>query len=668
VDWNRYLFNRLLIAIPDFALDNDFISFGRRTGIISEQEAMAYVAAAKRVRKIGKGISIGKSLRGKSLLQALMVLEPELISVTTIDFLRRSGLISVEEGHGLRAALKAYRILMPEVISDATLFSRLSALLGAVSSNEVVSLIRNLDDARIAELRSILLGSRSRLTSEDAATIRAMLEASIERAQKMRSAISLARRGSYTFSDILRITNIWNAITVGAEFLLSEETLKNAIRAGLIPREQYVLISALERLGLSAWKRGTKAFEYESWAARALLLSEGVLSTEMIDALRVAGIISPDLARHLYLAATAIRSITRGQMAKYMSPRRIRPRVGMTAIQSFARATNDTDRALLKLLAEASRDAEKEIARLLERPGIGARARRAQQALIRNALNRQMKELWEHVGYLTIFGERSAARSAIESMDFLQGHLLGRSDAIRRSILQQARAGIDSVASRSENMLDLSRSVYKNMGLTRGRVAREVQKAMLRGLGAGDIAKFVGEFINPNVRGGASYAAMRLARTEINNAFHWTSIRYTRDMPWVRGYQWHLSGSHPTVDVCNDMATRDHDNLGRGVYKKANVPGKPHPQCLCYITTVTDTAGVFEKGMRSGKYDQYLKQMERTGPIPDAYTNDLTSAISDLAVQGAKIGGRVLAARLLGAMAQEAAVAARVSVPETAGV
>ncbi len=669
MNWDSYLFNRLLLAIPIFQLDPDFISFGRRTGILSEQEAIAYVAMAKKMKAAGHAVHVGKALRGKNLLQALLILEPEILSVTTIDFLRRANLITVTEGHAFRAALQARKLIVPAIVSDATLAARFSALLGATASNEMINLIRNLDDMRIAEIRNALLGTGVRLESEDAAYVRSLLIASIRRAQSMRSALSIARAGAATWKDLARINSVWDAATIVGEFLLSDRLLKDAIRVGIIPPERYIIIRALSDLGLGAWKRGVTAFSHESWAARALMLSEGILSTEMIRVLQLSGVISPDLARLLFPAAEAIRGITRAAASQYMASRKFRPVHGESAIKTFARSTNATDKAILKLLAEASRDAERDITRLMNKKGFGAKTRIAQQRLIRDSINKSMRALWEQVGYLTIFGEREAARAAAESITFMQGNLFKKtSKDIERMLIAQSRAGIDSLVSRSENTLPLSRLVYKNMGLTRGRVEREIQKMLIRGLGSRDLARVAAQFINPSVRGGVSYAAMRLARTEINNAFHFTQIRYTREMPWVRGYKWNLSGSHPALDICNEMATRDHDNLGRGVYKKANVPGKPHPQCLCFLTTVTDSAGVFEKGMRTGKYDRYLQSTDKDGAYKDAYHRDLRSALSTAAVSAAKIGGKVIVAKGLVGATNAISAEARTSLPVPAGV
>jgi hypothetical protein len=77
-------------------------------------------------------------------------------------------------------------------------------------------------------------------------------------------------------------------------------------------------------------------------------------------------------------------------------------------------------------------------------------------------------------------------------------------------------------------------------------------------------------------------------------------------MPWVKGYKWYRSRSHAHSDVCDEYANEDHDGLGEGVFKKANVPDKPHPQCLCYIVAVSMDDKDWLKAYNAGRFNQYL--------------------------------------------------------------
>ena len=601
MDWDRFIVSRLFFAVPELWRDISLVELLVKQGMLNPDE----VAFARSIARTAPKILTPK---GNSLLERLLNVAPELLSVRTVDLLRRFELISVQQGHALRIALRAGGALVPSgPESAATITGRLLLSGSSILSPELAQLIRDIDQEYIDRWARALRGGKSRLSKEDAEFIRFMVAESVHRASVMRDVSILGRDLGWIMRDARTVDNIWDAFTLVGESFLDRDMLKRAARLGIISQNRYDLINGLLQLGVNVWRKGVLTFRQESFIARAMLVSEGVLSYEMINALRAAGLISDDLARLLNPAASAIRSITRGVLSQYMKSTRVRALPGETAIQAYARVTNATDKALLRLLAEAADDARKEAERLALTRKFGAMTKSAQQRLVQRALQLQMRSLWENVGYMTIFGEKEAARAAISAMDHLQSKIYGKAGAdLQRALRLQAESGIDSFVSRKSSMERLSFRVYKNMQLASGTIDRMISKALLRGLNARDFARILASTIQPNVTGGVSYAAMRLARTEINNAFHETSIRYTLDMPWVRGYKWNRSRSHPHLDVCDSMANTDHSGLGRGVYSKGSVPGKPHPQCLCYITTVTASAGQFEAQLRRGSYDAYL--------------------------------------------------------------
>lgn len=664
MDWDKLLFNRFLIAIPELNLSGDFVEFGLKAGIIGDEEAKQYRALQRRARKANKYFD---GLSERSLLQRVMFLMPEILSVQTVNFLRRAGLINVTTANVLRGSLSAAGLMRPVFSRDATLLARIEAVYGAATSNHWINLIRDLDDRKIIGLREALRGADGRLGAVHARKIRAEMEDSIKRAQRYRSAFSAADLLIDTAKAAAVQRTVWGAITVSLEGVFSDKMLKNALRAKVIPGSTYDLIVQLDALGirtgrygklvrlseadrkffrrqgmgtpnrmvtpdtfellsatnkaaLSVWRRGVHAFEYESWAARSLLLSEGILSPEMINFLTKAGLLDRRLAAVIQPIATLARNAGRRALENYMTARRFRvlnmdsKSAGMTPIQIFAQQTKRTDAEILKILQAASRDAQKAAEAAAKSAKLGAKVTAAQQRMIVDSVNGKMRDLWERVGHLTIFGEKEAARAALDATDFLTKNLYANTSPEQiRSLQAQARAGVDAFISREENILPLSKRVYGNMNLARGKVQLEIQKALIRGLSAEDLAKNVAGLINPNTPGGVSYAAKRLARTEINNAFHQSQIRYTREMPWVEGYKWNLSKSHPkgTGCVCADMASRNHDGIGRGVYKKNNVPGKPHPQCLCFLTNVIKDNADFERQLRRGSYDAYLNASQK---------------------------------------------------------
>ena len=614
-DWNKYILNRLFIAVPELQIDKAFLTLLHRSGLASEAD----MAIAESVRqKSKKYAKIASAMRGKSLIQRIMTVAPEIMSVTTIDFLRKFDLVDATLGNALRVGLKAGKAILPGSISQGVEMERWAAGGKALMSFDTINLLRNLDEARIRELAKNLPD-----TEENRAALKEALRLSILRGQRARSLLSAGRLSAETLAAIDKAHNIWGILTLVAEGVLSDRLLRDAIRAGVISQERYELISALSKLGLNVWKKLAKGLaDHDAVHARMLLMSEGLLSPEMIKALIAAGIIPPEMGAILYPSATAIRAITRSKLQQYMKGIRIHVVPGEAPIKTYARITGATDREILKLLAQAAKEARKEAERLAAKEGFGNLTRAAQQRLIQAEMNKQMRNLWEGIGHLAIFGEKEASRAAAAGEDFLQNNLwarVGKEGAdFRRIIQRETEAGIDAYISRQENLLKLSKLVYGNKNVADGLVARRINLGLLRGLSAKELAADIQGLISPGVKGGVSYNAMRLARTEINNAFHNSAIRSTRDMPWVTGYRWNLSGSHPHIDVCNDYAQGNHDGIGRGVYKKANVPQKPHPNCFCYITSVTADAGTFERQFANGSYANYLKETQKAGAFPES--------------------------------------------------
>jgi hypothetical protein len=106
-----------------------------------------------------------------------------------------------------------------------------------------------------------------------------------------------------------------------------------------------------------------------------------------------------------------------------------------------------------------------------------------------------------------------------------------------------------------------------------------------------------------------SYAAMRLGRTELNNAFHTTTRNHWAATPFVPYMKWSLSGSHPRPDICNGYAEDTHVRNGEaGVFDANEVPDKPHPQCLCYVSPVTMDDDEFVQQFHAGRFDSWVDQ------------------------------------------------------------
>ena len=197
-----------------------------------------------------------------------------------------------------------------------------------------------------------------------------------------------------------------------------------------------------------------------------------------------------------------------------------------------------------------------------------------------------------------------AARLAMDhsyDLDALTGMpvaaILGYAEGMDRDAIKAAQ----TIVTRHSFGFQLSERVYMNDVATVNRVGRIIDESLAMGRSAKEIAAEVRGFISPDTPGGVSYAAMRLARTEINNAYHDTVKEKMKKRPWVEGIDWNLSGSHPCHDICDEYAEKS-------PWDKAEVPSKPHPQCLCYITAALPSNEKFIDNLFEGKYNGWLKE------------------------------------------------------------
>jgi hypothetical protein len=195
-----------------------------------------------------------------------------------------------------------------------------------------------------------------------------------------------------------------------------------------------------------------------------------------------------------------------------------------------------------------------------------------------------------------------------------------------------AENGILALMAKEKNAIPLSGRVYRARSWTNDQLQNTIRIGILLQKSVRQIAKDVRGFIRPETPGGMSYAASRLARTEINNAFHAQQIASREDEPWTEAMHWNLSGSHRVPDDCNSYAEREHfRGGGPGNFQIGRVPGKPHPNCLCYLTTVTISEDEFVNSFFSGKYDEYIdKKLEVLPDHPSAESGTAKSLRSSV--------------------------------------
>lgn len=275
--------------------------------------------------------------------------------------------------------------------------------------------------------------------------------------------------------------------------------------------------------------------------------------------------------------------------------------------KEFMRSMARYQKDILPAVEDAARESSRIIESSLGGQGIGAQVRRALYALQRASLLRVANDLWSGQVDPSIMEHMDQAiKAAGTSQEMIMSVLvkgLGKGRAALASSLSEASANaFANIESRYINSINLSPRVFRNTALMAGKIDEIVNNGILLEQSAAEIAASVEGYINPSVMGGTKYAAMRLGRTELNNAFHTTSVQAYQQSPWVDGVLWELSGSHPADDECDEFATEDDFGLGEGVWPSDAVPDKPHPQCFCFTTAVTPSPTQFARNLLAGQY------------------------------------------------------------------
>lgn len=266
------------------------------------------------------------------------------------------------------------------------------------------------------------------------------------------------------------------------------------------------------------------------------------------------------------------------------------------------------DRATIKLLQESYRHVNEILKTLPDTPdaAFGNLIYRAQLERTRKALLDEQSKLFDRLGDTVgarrvRSASRAAKLSAASNAAYLR--LVGEGPLGQKlydSATITAQRTVDTILARTQlSKVPLAERIYKTAAWMDGRLDRLITQTMATGLNAKRFAKVARDWFSPSTPGGTRYAAMRLARSEINNAFHATTLDYASSKPWVGEMEWHLSHSHPKLDECNPIAAAS-------PYPVAEVPRKPHPQCMCYITEKAVDEDEWIDRFIAGEFDEYL--------------------------------------------------------------
>ncbi len=262
-------------------------------------------------------------------------------------------------------------------------------------------------------------------------------------------------------------------------------------------------------------------------------------------------------------------------------------------------------------------DSADEIAKKLEKLGTsGNPLTRMQLEAQRSAIHAVLAKDFKDIGESIASGKVDAAMAASKVVSSYEDTLLKAvmdPKAMKRLAAAEAQRTVNNLEASLKRVQGtsynpLSKQVYKTQKLATGWVDGIIDKALVSGWSARQLADAVLPSISPRVPGGVSYAANRLARTEINNAYHAASWdRYNRSAI-VDEVEWLLSSSHPEDDICNDYAAES-------TFKKNAVPAKPHPNCYCYIVPRLPTEEEFLDRLFAGEYGDEPWSEEARGGI-----------------------------------------------------
>lgn len=263
------------------------------------------------------------------------------------------------------------------------------------------------------------------------------------------------------------------------------------------------------------------------------------------------------------------------------------------------------------ILADGADEAERLIPKLIDKHTTGGTVKAAQLALVLREVKAMQSALWGDLGHETQSGVEAATLTAASHAQNVLLRVFDKHGVNTAPFVawwqEQARQGIAAVLAKSANGIPLSRAVYRAQALSQGLVDRTLKRGLLLGQNAKTIAQSVKQLINPNVKGGVSYAAHRLARTEINNAYKTSQEQRYAGEPWTLGMRWNLSKSHPGPDICNVNATTDAYDLGPGVSPVGKRPTS-HPNCLCYLTPEQLDEDAWIDNFLAGDYNAYLDE------------------------------------------------------------
>lgn len=281
-------------------------------------------------------------------------------------------------------------------------------------------------------------------------------------------------------------------------------------------------------------------------------------------------------------------------------------------LNKYLRVQGQTDIRIRTILIEAAESANDQVSALQNNSTFSAGVRTAQLRLTMSTIKDILNDLFNGITPVIRDGQKKEAEVAVQALSETDRQYLEDAfqntrdvrDFIDSQKLQAKIQVINALNRVTKSDRPLSQRVYRTKALAQKWVQRDVTIEIAKGSSAKEIAKVVRKHIRPNTPGGVSYAALRLGRTELNNAFHATSITMAEKRPWINGMKWYLSKTHDFKDdcLCETYAGK--------IFPMQNVPPKPHPQCRCFVVPELEPVDVFINNLTTGRYNDWINNAQ----------------------------------------------------------
>lgn len=295
----------------------------------------------------------------------------------------------------------------------------------------------------------------------------------------------------------------------------------------------------------------------------------------------------------------------------------------LRARRRFERGQIATLRQVRQIYRRAAEAVREDIARTA--PGT---LRYGHLKALAKVLEQRARSLTSELLEATRAGIYLASREAVSGPEELVVQLVegvfDRADVERLFAAVNERAVLAFLARVGRDGLKLSDRVWRVGERWRNAIVRVLEDGIARGEDARKLAVEVQRYLQPGVwtahkletrrrlgvSADVSYEAMRLVRTEMNNAFHEATIMANRATPSYLGIYWRLSAQHPFPDVCDDYARHN----GDGFWPKGQEPVRPHPQCFCVAIPRHERPEEFSERLR-----QWIRDPQSQPRIEDWY-------------------------------------------------